>query len=315
MVTLRSAFFGTPEFAVPALSALHEHTRVVGVVCQPDRRSGRGMRLTAPPVKEAAIARGLDVYQPTRVRDGALALWLENLRVDVALVAAYGRILPPPVLSAPVYGCLNLHASILPAYRGAAPIQWALANGDVETGISLMQMDVGMDTGAVFAVRRMPIPAGMNAGELTTALAELAAAMVGEELLAAVAGRLTAVPQDERLATHAPPIVKEYLSIDWAQPSARIVNQVRAFAPAPGAFTFAGDRRLKILEARCGASDRAGSPGTVLGTHLEAALVASADGSVEIWRAGAEGKNAQSGRDLVNGRLMQPGQRLGPAVA
>lgn len=288
---------------------------MVGVVCQPDRRSGRGMRLTAPPVKEAALARGLDVYQPLRVRDGALALWLENLKVDVALVAAYGRILPPAVLSAPVHGCMNLHASLLPAYRGAAPIQWALANGDGETGISLMQMDVGMDTGPVFAVRRLPIPDAMTAGELTPALAELAAAMVGDELLAAVAGRLTASPQDERLATHAPPIVKEHLVIDWTQPSARIVNQVRAFAPAPGAFTHAGDRRLKILEARRGTSDRGGSPGTVLGTHLEAALVASGDGCVEIWRAGAEGKNVQSGRDLVNGRLMQPGQRLGPAVA
>lgn len=273
------------------------------------------MRLTAPPVKEAALARGLDVYQPTRVRDGALAHWLETLQVDVALVAAYGRILPPAVLSAPVHGCLNLHASILPAYRGAAPIQWALANGDAETGVSLMQMDAGMDTGPVFAVRRLPIPAAMNAGELTAALAELAAAMVGDELLDAVAGRLGLLPQDERLATHAPPIVKEYLAIDWAQPSVRIVNQVRAFAPAPGAFTFAGDRRLKILEARCGASGPSAFPGTVLGTQLEAALVASSDGSVEIWRAGADGKNTQSGRDLLNGRLIQTGQRLGPAVA
>jgi methionyl-tRNA formyltransferase len=312
VVTLRSAFFGTPEFAVPALSALHERTQVVGVVCQPDRRSGRGMRLAAPPVKEAALARGLDVYQPTRVRDGALASWLENLRVDFALVAAYGRILPPAVLAAPAHGCLNLHASILPSHRGAAPIQWAIVAGDRETGISLMQMDAGLDTGPVFAVRRLPISDDMNGGELTRALAELAAAMVGDELLAAVSGGLEAQPQDEQRATHAPPILKEHLAIDWSLSSARIVDRVRAFAPAPGAFTFAAGRRLKILEARRGPSDAVGTPGTILGTRDEAALVACGVGSVEVWRAGPEGKNPQSGRDLVNGRLLVPGRELGP---
>ncbi len=310
-MTLRSVFFGTPEFAVPSLSALHEHTHVVGVVCQPDRPSGRGMKLHAPPVKQAALVHGIEVYQPARVRDGALARWLEARRVDVALVVAYGRILPPEVLSLPARGCLNLHASILPAYRGAAPIQWSIANGEHETGVSLMQMDAGMDTGPVFAVRRVPIAAGMNAGQLTTVLSELAAAMVGRELLEAVAGRLDPQPQDDARATTAPPIRKEHLPIDWALAGARIVNQVRAFAPAPGAFTFAGQRRLKLLEVRVGTDERRGAPGEVLGTQLDAALVACGDGCVEIWRAGAEGKNPQSGRDLVNGRWLEPGQRLG----
>jgi methionyl-tRNA formyltransferase len=272
------------------------------------------MRLAAPPLKEAALARGLDVYQPTRVRDGALAGWLEKLRVDVALVVAYGRILPPAVLAAPAHGCLNLHASILPAYRGAAPIQWAIANGETETGISLMQMDAGMDTGPVFAVRRMPIAADINGGELTRQLAELAAAMVGDELLAAVAGRLEAQRQDEQRATHAPPIDKEHLAIDWTRSSERIVNQVRAFAPAPGAFTFAGGRRLKILEARRGPSDVSGPPGSVLGASHTAALIACGAGSVEVLRAGAEGKNPQSGRDLINGRLLVAGWQLRPSA-
>jgi methionyl-tRNA formyltransferase len=162
-------------------------------------------------------------------------------------------------------------------------------------------------------VRRLAITAGMNGGELTRALAEVAAAMVGEELLAAVDGRLTAQPQDERDATHAPPIRKEHLAIDWSLPSERIVNQVRAFAPAPGAFTFAGERRLKILEAQLGPNDTADAPGTVLGTRRDAALVACGTGSVEVWRAGVEGKNPQSGRDLVNGRLLAPGERLASA--
>jgi len=169
-----------------------------------------------------------------------------------------------------------------------------------------------MDTGAVFATRRIPIAPGMNSGELTRALSDLAAAMVGDELLAAVDGRLSAQPQDERFATHAPPISKEHLAVDWALANTRVMNLVRAFAPTPGAFTFAGERRLKLLEARLGTGDRAGSPGEVLGARAEAAVVACGVGSLEIWRAAAEGKNPQSGRDLLNGRLLQPGQQLGP---
>jgi methionyl-tRNA formyltransferase len=310
-MTLRSVFFGTPEFAVPALEALHRHTHVVGVVCQPDRRAGRGMRLAPPPVKLAALERGIEVHQPSRVRDGALASWLRNLHLDVALVAAYGRILPSDVLAAPAHGCINLHASILPAYRGAAPIQWAIVNGEAETGVSLMQMDAGLDTGGVYAVRRLPISDGMNGGQLTLALADLAAQMVGDELLGAVAGRLHAVPQDDRLASSAPPIEKEHLVIDWTAASDAIVRRVRAFAPAPAAFTFVGERRLKLLEARRGAPVANEAPGSVLGANGDAAVVACGSGSVEIVRAGVEGKNPQSGRDLLNGRLLRPGQQLG----
>jgi methionyl-tRNA formyltransferase len=314
-VTLRSVFFGTPQFAVPALAALHEHTRVVGVVCQPDRRAGRGMKLTAPPVKEAALARGLDVYQPVRVRNGELQRWLEERRPDVALVVAYGRILPPPVLDTPARGCLNLHASVLPRYRGAAPIQWAIANGETETGISLMQMDAGMDTGPVFAVRRLSIGAETTGGELTLELADLAAAMVGNELLAAAAGELTATPQDDARASAAPPIDKEHLLIDWSRPRVEIVNQVRAFAPAPSAFTFSRQRRLKILEAAAGAAGGDAAPGLVIGARGNAVEVACGDGRVLVSRAGAEGKTAQSGRDLLNGRWLEVGGRLGPDTA
>ena len=273
------------------------------------------MKRAAPPVKEAALALGLDVYQPVRVRDGELQRWLEARRPDVALVVAYGRILPPPVLGAPTRGCLNLHASVLPEYRGAAPIQWAIAEGRTETGISLMQMDAGMDTGPVFAVRRLPITPETSGGELTRALAELAAAMVGEEFLAAAAGELVAVPQDDARASSAPPITKEHLAIDWARSGADIVNQVRAFSPAPGAFTFSGERRLKVLEARLGAGSSSAPPGVILGTHGAALEVACGGGSVQIWRAGAEGKSPQSGRDLVNGRWLEVGGHLGSAAS
>jgi methionyl-tRNA formyltransferase len=314
-VSYRSVFFGTSAFAVPALSALHELTRLVGVVCQPDRRSGRGMQLRQPPVKEAALARGLPVYQPIRVRDGELESWLLELEADVALVASYGRILPPGVLTAPKFGCLNLHASILPAYRGAAPIQWALMHGDAETGISLMQMDEGMDTGPVYVVRRVPIAPNTNAGQLTSELAAVGADVVRNELMSVLQGHLHAEPQDGSLATPAPPIVTHHLCIDWARTSLRVSNQVRAFAPTPGAFTFVGERRLKILEVGVRLGTPCGPPGFVSETPAGTVEVACGVGSVELLRGQAEGRNLQSGRDLLNGRYIQVGQRLGSQAA
>jgi methionyl-tRNA formyltransferase len=310
-VTFRSAFFGTPEFAAPALSALHELTHVVGVVCQPDRPAGRGMKLRAPPVKELATRLGLPVFQPERVRSGELETWLRELQVDVALVAAYGRILPREVLSAPRLGCVNLHASILPNYRGAAPIQWALMHGQTETGISLMQMDEGMDTGPVYAVRKIPIAAGTNAGQLTAELAALAADMVRHELLATLEGRLSAVPQEHRLASAAPPISREHACVDWGRSNVEVVNQVRALAPAPGAFSFAGARRLKVLEAGVASNETRGLPGEVVEAGPTSIEVACGAGSIALLRAQAEGKNPQAARDLVNGRVLERGQRLG----
>ena len=311
-MTLRSVFFGTPEFAVPSLSALHQVTRLVGVVCQPDRRSGRGMKLNASPVKVKATELGVPVYQPLRVKNGELEGWLRQLQPDVAVVAAYGRILPAAVLAVPKHGCINLHASILPAYRGAAPIQWAIMHGQNETGVSLMRMDEGMDTGAVYAVRRLPIAPGANAGQLTAALAAVAADVVEHELLDAVAGRLIAVPQDAGLATLAPPISRQDLCIDWGRPNVDILNQVRALAPTPGAFTFAGERRLKILDAGLGSSGQSGPPGEILKTgRLTSVEIACGVGTLELLRAGVEGRNVQAARDLVNGRLIEVGQRLG----
>jgi methionyl-tRNA formyltransferase len=288
-VTIRSVFFGTPAFAVPALEALHRVTQVVGVVSQPDRRAGRGMQLTAPAVKQTALALGLPVIQPEKVRTGELERWLRERAADVALVAAYGRILPIGVLSAPRRGCLNLHASILPDYRGAAPIQWALLDGRTETGISLMQMDEGMDTGPVFATRRLAIPPRMNGGDLGEELARLAAAMVGEELLAAVEGSLHASPQDSARATLAPPLTREQFWIDWTRSSTELLNQVRAFAPAPGAVTRSGQKRLKVLEAQLGSTTCSEAPGTILVGARGGLEVACGSGALELLCAQLEG--------------------------
>ena len=299
---------------MPALAALHELTHVVGVVCQPDRPSGRGMKMHAPPVKQAAHARGLDVHQPTKVRDGQLERWLRELALDVALVAAYGRILPAGVLAVPRLGCVNLHASLLPAYRGAAPIQWALLDGVTETGISLMQMDEGMDTGAVFALRRLAIAPDVNGGQLTSELAQLAADVVRNEFLEVLGGRATAQPQDDQRATLAPPIRSEHLAIDWRRPSRNVVNQVRALAPTPGAYTFAGSRRLKLAAVRMGSSDQRGLPGEIVAGPSGVEVVCG-EGTVELLRATVAGKNEQSARDLLNGRVLELGQRLGGTPA
>jgi methionyl-tRNA formyltransferase len=269
------------------------------------------MKLRPPPVKERATQLGLPVFQPVRVKSGELESWLRQLQADVALVAAYGRILPPGVLAAPRLGCVNLHASILPAYRGAAPIQWAIMQGQSETGISLMQMDEGMDTGAVYAARRLVIPEAATAGQLTASLADLAADMVRHEFLAALSGQLAAVPQDERLATSAPPILREHATLDWARSNVELVNQVRAMAPAPGAFTFAGQRRLKVLEAALGSTQTHGTPGEVLGAGPLSVEVACGVGSLLLQRGQAEGRNVQAARDLINGRVLEVGQRLG----
>lgn len=295
---------------MPALAALHELTTVVGVVCQPDRPAGRGMRMHAPPVKTAALARGLDVHQPLKVRDGQLEAWLRDRAPDVALVAAYGRILPAGVLRAPAHGCINLHASLLPAYRGAAPIQWALLDGQTETGISLMLMDEGMDTGPVFALRRHTIAPDVNAGQLTHELAELAADVVRHEFLDALAGRTVPSSQDHARATAAPPIERAQLAIDWNRPSRALASQVRAFAPAPGAYTLVAGKRLKIIGAREGKSPSVGEPGEII-VGPGGIEVVCGEGTLELLRARAEGRSEQSARDLVNGRVLVSGARLG----
>ena len=320
-MTLRTVFFGTPPFAVPALEALAEVSEVVGVVCQPDRRSGRGMKMRAPAVKEAALALALSVHQPTRVRSGELERWLRDRALDVAVVAAYGRILPSGVLAAPRLGCINLHASLLPDYRGAAPIHRALLEGKLTTGISLMQMDEGMDTGPVFARRAHPISPEVTGAELTRELSLVAGAMVKAELMQAIAGDLQSKPQDDSLATSAPPVGPEDFEIDWAQSATHIERQVRTFAPSPGAATVAEGKRFKVTRARVGADANFGPTAdlhrlplvgrvSVLGGGV---WVECGAGRLEILEGKIEGRRAQPAKDLVNGRVLEEGLVLGAA--
>ncbi len=313
---MRALFFGTPAIAVPALDALHTVAEIAGVVCQPDRPSGRGLEEKPPPVKERALALGLPVVQPAKIRTPEFAAWVRDAAADVALVIAYGRILPRAVLDGPRRGCMNLHASILPGYRGAAPITWAIVRGEQETGISLMQMDEGMDTGPVFSIHRIPIGPETTAGELTTALGVLAAEVVRADLARAVDGALTATPQDHATATTAPILEKEHGRIPWSQTARAVHDHVRGMTPWPGAFTTAQGKTLKVLESRVGAAEgAAGPPGTVVVAGKQGIEVACGEGTLRILRAQVEGRKPLGAAELVGGRAVIAGTVLGAPVA
>lgn len=308
---MRAIFFGTPDIAVPSLTALSTIADVVAVVCQPDRPSGRGLKVRPPAVKVEAERLGIAVMQPTKIRTPDFSAWIEAQRADVAVVLAYGRILPPAVLGAPAHGCLNLHASILPRYRGAAPINWAIVRGETESGISLMQMDEGLDTGPVFAVRRLAIGENETAGELALRLGALAADVVREEVPRVVRGELRAISQDGSLATLAPPLEKQQGAIDWTKPSAEVHSHVRGMTPWPSAFTHVGGKLLKILAARRSPfGTRGETPGTVLTADSSGVLVACGDGALEVLRAQLEGRKALDANELVAGRALAAGTRL-----
>ena len=307
---MRAVFFGTPAIAVPALRALTKIAEIVGVVCQPDRPAGRGLRLKTPEVKLAAHELGLEVIQPLRVRDGALEAWLVDRQVDVALVMAYGRILPTRVLSAPQLGCINLHASLLPRYRGAAPIQWAIINGEKQTGISLMQMDEGLDSGPVFIERSIAIGADETAGELALRLADLAAEITLEELPRVVQGELVATAQDAELATHAPLLLREHGQIDWSSRARSVHDLVRGLAPRPSAFTTLRGQRLRVTATRLVSPVPPLAPGEVR-VERPRVLVGTGDVALELVSAQLEGKRDLGALELVNGRVLTDGLELG----
>ncbi len=246
---MRVVFAGTPEFALPALKALIAQHEVVGVLTQPDRPSGRGRHLTASPVKQLAAAHALPVLQPTTLKDEAARAQLAAWNPDALVVVAYGLLLPPEVLRLPRHGCINIHASLLPRWRGAAPVQRAILAGDVVTGITIMQMDEGLDTGPILLTRELAIGAHDTAGSILDALAPLGAAALLTALEGLAAGTLTAHPQPENGAIYAARIAKAEARIDWSRDAASIERQVRAFIPWPIAETGLSGERLRIYSA------------------------------------------------------------------
>jgi methionyl-tRNA formyltransferase len=311
MTRPRAIFFGTPEFAVPALASLSEIADVVLVVTQPDRPKGRGMKLAPPPVKLLAEQLRIPVLQPTKVRTPEFASSLHEQHADVALVVAYGRILPLAVLNAPRLGCLNVHASLLPKLRGAAPIQWAIARGDRESGVCLMHMDEGLDTGPVLARASLAIEADETAGELSPRLAALGALLVQQQLPRFLAGELLAVPQDHPHATLAPLLSKENGLVDWTQSARAIHDLARGFAPWPSAYTDLDGSRLKLHRTRVLVEQSVGAPGEIVRVERDAIVVRCGQGSLALLEVQLEGAKRLTAADFAAGQHLVPNKRLG----
>ncbi len=309
---MRTIFFGSPELAVPCLEALHGISELLVVISQPDRPAGRGLELKPPPVKQRAIELGLEVWQPKKIRTAEFAQQLRELGADVAVVMAYGRILPRGVLEAPRLGCVNVHTSLLPRWRGAAPIQWSIVHGDVETGVTLMQMDEGMDTGPILAAAKTTIDPNDTASTLSERLSRMGADLVRTELPSYVAGELTPQPQDSSRATMAPLLEKGHGRIDWNQRARSVHNLIRGMTPWPGAHTVLGERRIKVHRAIPTTLDPEGAqPGEVIAIDAEGILVACAEGTLEIQELQESGRKRVDARAFASGRGVAVGDRFG----
>jgi methionyl-tRNA formyltransferase len=310
---VRLIFAGTPEFAAQALIALHDAGHDIALVLtQPDRPAGRGQKLGVGAVKQAAQVRGLALYQPASLKDPEAHTPLAEARADVMVVAAYGLILPQAVLDIPPRGCLNIHASLLPRWRGAAPIQRAILAGDAQTGVGIMLMEAGLDTGPVLLEVATPIGATETAGELHDRLAGLGASAIVAAL--DQLDTLAATAQDNARATYAAKLTRDEARLDWSRPSAELARAVRAYNPAPGAFTLLDGRTLKLWRAlrADNLAPGAGEPGTVLSADRHGLSVATGDGALRILELQAEGGRRMEAGALLAGRPIAPGTRLGP---
>jgi methionyl-tRNA formyltransferase len=308
---MRVIFFGSPEFAVPALEAVAAHHQVLLVISQPDRPAGRGRQLQAPAVKLSAGRLGLPVEQPARVKDPALVERLASLQPDVFVVAAYGRILPPALLAVPRLGPWNIHASLLPRYRGAGPIQWAIIRGDAETGVSIMRMEEGLDTGPVAAVRREAISGEDTAGTLSARLSRAGAALLIETLPAIASGTVVLTEQDHARATLAPMLSKADGLLDFRQRAALVSAQARGVDPWPGAFALYQGEPVKLYQPTI--VPGAGQPGEVLGLGPSGLAVAcaadpgGAPGAVAFAELQLPGRKRLPAAAVLAGHALPPG--------
>lgn len=310
---MRLVFAGTPDFAATALKALlATHHQVVGVYSQPDRPSGRGRKLTPSPVKQVALEAGIPVFQPQTLKTADAQQELRGLDADVMIVAAYGLILPQAVLDTPRHGCLNIHASLLPRWRGAAPIQRAIAAGDSETGITIMQMDAGLDTGAMLLKAVTPIKDSDTGGSLHDRLAELGGDAIVKALWHLEKGELSGELQDDTRACYASKLSKEEGHIDWTLDAPAISRLIRAFNPWPGTYTDLEDLRIRIHEAEILEDTSDKHPGTVIRRNREGVDIACGLESLRITRLQLAGSRPQSVNDLINGGkdILMPGQEL-----
>jgi len=304
-------FMGTPEFSVPALQALHAAGHdIVLVVTQPDRPRGRGRKVEPPPVKKAAEKLGLAVTQPDNLRNETAKQALQAARADFFIVVAFGHLLRESVLKMPRLGCINVHASMLPKYRGPAPIQWAVINGDTETGVTTMLIDKGLDTGDMLMTAREPIGSSDTAGSLHDRLAQRGADLLVQTLEAFADGTIRRTPQEHSAATYAPLLKKADGLIDWKKPAARIEPFIRGMSPWPGAFTFWKNTRLKIYRSEIGAAADNALPGTVLDGRPGHLTVATGDGALSILELQSASGSRLPVSEFLRGFRISPGELL-----
>lgn len=310
---MRIVFMGTPDFAVGSLQALCESGKheILAVVTQPDRPKGRGNKLLQTPVKEYALAQGLTVYQPQKVKTPEFVELLHELQPELIVVAAFGQFLSKEILELPKYGCINVHASLLPKYRGAAPIQYAIIKGEKESGVTIMQMDIGMDTGAMLDKVVVPIAKNTTMGELHDALREQGAALLLEVIDKIAAGTAVAEPQDNEQATYATLLDRSMEHIDWSKTAQEVHNLIRGFNPAPSTFTkLPNGKSLKIWGSKMTDKNSAAAAGTVIETGKHSFFVACGEGVLEITEVQPESKKRMPAQVFLNGRGVQEGDLL-----
>ena len=306
---MRILFMGTPDIAARSLAALLEagHT-VVGVFTRADKPVGRNQVLTAPPVKKLAVEHGIPVWQPATLRDGEAEKVFRALQPDLVVVVAYGRILPPELLHIAPLGCINLHVSLLPKYRGSAPIQWAVLNGDTRTGVTIMQLDEGCDTGDILMVEPVEIGPETTSGELFDQVSAVGAETLVRAVEDLAAGRLTPRPQDEAMATKAPPLTKEMARFTFAEPAEHLHNWVRGMNPWPVAFFELDGKKIKVLESRLAENPQQAAPGTVLA--LKPLTIACTRGALQLLTVTPEGGRPMAGTAWAAGRRLHTGDSL-----
>jgi methionyl-tRNA formyltransferase len=309
---LKILFLGTADFACPSLEALlassHE---LVGVVTQPDRPKGRGRKVAASPVKSLALVHGIPLHQPEKIRDPASLELLKGFHADLFVVVAYGQILSPDVLAIPPRGSVNVHASLLPRYRGAAPIARALLAGESRTGVTTMLLDPGMDTGPTLLVAETPISAEETSATLHDRLAHLGAHLLIKTLEGLETGAISPRPQDHSLATYAPKVEKEEGRIDWARPAGQLFNLIRAFDPWPGAFTSLEEKGLKVFRPVLLPEEASVAPGTVIRTSPAGLEVAAVCGRLLLREVQLENRPRMNAAEFLRGTPLKPGTRFG----
>ncbi|WP_418596903.1 methionyl-tRNA formyltransferase [Phascolarctobacterium succinatutens] len=310
---MRIVFMGTPDFAVGSLQALCESGKheILAVVTQPDRPKGRGNKLLQTPVKEYALEQGLTVYQPQKVKTPEFVELLHELQPELIVVAAFGQFLSKEILELPKYGCINVHASLLPKYRGAAPIQYAIIKGEKESGVTIMQMDIGMDTGAMLDKVVVPIAENTTMGELHDALREQGATLLLQVIDKIAAGTAVAEPQDDAQATYATLLDRSMEHIDWSKTAQEVHNLIRGFNPAPSTFTkLPNGKSLKIWGSKMTDKSSAAAAGTVIETGKHSFFVACGEGVLEITEVQPESKKRMPAQVFLNGRGVQEGDLL-----